>query len=189
MGLGYKGELDIESIIGAPLVAASKANSMMQSKQVQFLLDTCFNLDDKNNDVLSPVMVKMVLTNYGVDYSESMEGGIPVTENRIEFQIPLISLIPINSLAVNSVDIDFNMEITSMNRTVSNDKEQNVILKGKIAKSHQSKDGLSKGIQESYDLNVKICAGSLPLPKGVIELIDIYTKSIQPVRSSTDKTE
>lgn len=35
----FGAELNIESIIGAPLVAASKANVMMLTGQAQFLLD------------------------------------------------------------------------------------------------------------------------------------------------------
>ena len=38
----FGAELNIESIIGAPLVAASKANVMMLTGQAQFLLDYCF---------------------------------------------------------------------------------------------------------------------------------------------------
>lgn len=189
MSLEYQGELNIESIIGAPLIAASKANSLMQSEQVRFLLDTCFSADDENDKALSPVMVKMVLTNSDIDYSKGQEAGITISTKKMEFQVPLISLMPINSLAVNSVDVDFKMEITSMNQTEACDKESKAVLKGKIANSRQSKDYTTAGTQESRNLNVKICANSLPLPKGVIELIDMYTKSIQPIQSRQEKPE
>lgn len=192
MSLEYKGELNIESLIEAPLIAAVKANSLMQREQVRFLLDTCFSAYDVNDvcdKALSPVMVKMLLTSSNIDYSKNQEEDLPVSINKMEFQVPLISLIPINSLAVNSVDIDFKMEVTSMNQTESCNNESAAILKGKIANSHQSKEYISDEKQETRSLNVKICANSLPLPKGVIELIDMYTKSIQPVQSSMEKKE
>ena len=193
MSTEYKGELNIESIIGAPLIATSKANSLMHSEQVHFLLETCFTADKVDNEALTPVMVKMVLTNYNIDYSNGLDDSIPITTNKIEFQVPLISLIPINSLSVNSVEVDFNMEITSMSQTESfssNDNAGvNTILEGKIAKSCQSKDAISNETQGSSNLNVKICANSLPLPKGIIELIDIYTRSIHPIQSNIDKKE
>lgn len=193
MSSEHKGELDIDSIIGAPLIAASKANSLMQSEQVRFLLDTCFRPDEFNDKALHPVMVKMILTSSSIDYYQSLEDGISVATNKIEFQVPLISLIPINTLAVNSVDLDFDMEITSMSHMSSlssNDGSgTNAILKGKIAKSCQSKGAVSNEIQDSRNLNVKISANSLPLPKGVIELIDMYTRSIQPVQSGMEKKE
>ena len=49
MSLEYKGELNIESLIEAPLIAAVKANSLMQREQVRFLLDTCFSAYDVND--------------------------------------------------------------------------------------------------------------------------------------------
>jgi len=160
----------------------------MQNEQVRFLLDTCFTKAGED-DALYPVMVKMILTNSHIDYSKPSTEGNGIKVKKMEFQVPLISLIPINSLAVNNIDIDFNMEITSMiyNEGLSQDNNGKVTLKGKIAKSDRLKDSLSKKEQSSRNLNVKINASSLPLSKGIIELIDIYTKSIHPVQGSADK--
>ena len=42
----FHAELNIESVLIAPLVAASKANVMMLSGQARFLLDYCFSLEN-----------------------------------------------------------------------------------------------------------------------------------------------
>ena len=57
----FGAELNIESIIGAPLVAASKANVMMLTGQAQFLLDYCFTKEEGSN-LRQPLMIEMVLS-------------------------------------------------------------------------------------------------------------------------------
>ena len=55
----FHAELNIESVLIAPLVAASKANVMMLSGQARFLLDYCFSLE---NGIYKPVMIPMTIT-------------------------------------------------------------------------------------------------------------------------------
>lgn len=190
MSSEYKGELDIKAIIGAPLIAASKANSLMQNEQVRYLLDTCFFADETNPNVLSPVMVKMVLLHSFIDYSASNEERAILTHTKTEFQVPLISLIPINPLSVDDFELDFSVEITSMNQNQSQRTDMNeagALLKGKIAKKHYSKDTSLHSKGESRDLSVKIHANSTPVPQGIKEIIDIYTRSIHPTQNDTNK--
>ena len=47
-------------------------------------------------------MVKMILSRASVDDTKSQD---------MVFQVPLISLLPIYPLGVDSVDVDFNMEV------------------------------------------------------------------------------
>ncbi len=180
MGSNYKGELDIESIISAPLVAASKANSAMLTSQVKFLLDTCF---EEVNGTKHPVMVKMSLVKSSIDISDDSSVDECFQKTTIFFQVPLISLLPINSLGVNNVDVKFNLEVTSMSKRTSTDSldGSSAILKGKVARSSHSSTESFTTKSSTQNLNVSINTGTLPLPKGVLELIDVYTKSIQAI--------
>lgn len=170
--------LPMEDLIGAPLNAAAKANSMMQAEQLRFLLDTCFTLGETGSETLSPVMVKMELYSPGIANSEISDEVGCAKVNKLEFQVPLISIIPINSLTVNNIDVDFSMEITSMGQETHLGGERDVALKGRIAKSVQSGDK-----RNASALNVKIKANS----KEVLELIDMYTNNIQPISGSMDE--
>ena len=182
MGSEHRGEMSMESIIGAPLIAASKANSMMQAEQLRFLLDTCFTVREAGSEALSPVMVKMELYAPSVGHLEHPDDAGRVKVNKLAFQVPLISIIPINSLAVNNIDVDFSMEITSMMQGTHSGGGCNVALKGRVARSLQSDDK-----RNASALNVKIKANSISLPKGVLELIDMYTNNIQPISGSMDE--
>ena len=69
MGIHYKWEIDIESIISAQLIAVFKVNSAMLTAQVKFLLDTCFK---EENGTIHPVMVKMSFIKSSIDISKDL---------------------------------------------------------------------------------------------------------------------
>lgn len=56
--------LPMGDLIGAPLLAAAKANSAMAATQTKFLLDTCFAKEttDDGKDHYQPVLIKMTLS-------------------------------------------------------------------------------------------------------------------------------
>jgi hypothetical protein len=98
--------LDIESLISAPLVAVSKANATMAHGQTRFLLDYCFN---KTDDGYEPVMITMALTRHllAPDKHDNTVQGVTTY-----FKLPLLTIVPLNSLAVDKVTIDFHLEIS-----------------------------------------------------------------------------
>lgn len=191
----FGAELNIESIIGAPLVAASKANVMMLTGQAQFLLDYCFTKEE-GSGLRQPLMIEMLLSQPVVDHTKQPTDPGYISINKMAFQVPLLCLLPLNSLAIDKVDVDFDLEITSVGSYNYQSKvneemqlvERKAVLNGRIAPARQC----SKNSNEQYDstltsrLKVNIHAGSLPLPKGVLAILDLYTKSIQPV-PRTDK--
>lgn len=129
--------LPMEDLIGGPLNASAKANAAMALTQTKFLLETCFNrveraLTDKEKEEYkkkygkdadssvrhtsyAPVMIEMSLER-GVLTPTTDKDGKPTTEIRnftTSFNLPLLTIIPVNSLGVNNVDISFEMEVKS----------------------------------------------------------------------------
>lgn len=180
----FDAELNIESIIGAPLVAASKANVMMLTGQARFLLDYCFE-QEADSGLRRPVMVSMALLQSSVD------GVGNVSANEMTFQVPLLCLLPLNSLAVDTVNVDFDLEITSVGSYVYKPEdngniqlvERKAVLNGRLAPPGGR---CGKKVAEQYEntlssrLKVNIHASGLPLPKGVLAILDMYTNSIRP---------
>jgi hypothetical protein len=185
----FDNELDIESIISAPLVAASKANVIMVTGQTRFLLEYCFKKND-NNNTYEPVMIQMSMTKGIIDNTKDPSDPTYIKKIQMTFAVPLLCLVPINSLAVEKVTLDFDLEITSVipkpskpanesNQKVTDDRAQ---LNGKISydSNQKSGDDNANKSQLSSKLKVSINAGPLPLPVGVLALLDLYTKAIQP---------
>ena len=184
--------LRIESIISAPLVAAATANGMMLKEQTQFLMDFCFT---KVNEVYEPVMIEMSLDQRFVD-TNSEKQVLEVV--RSTFQIPLITIIPINSLAVENVMLNFSMDIVSQNEgkqshsmTTSDNSENDKkpVLRGKVGIQKNAKNDQSHttSTRRTTQLDVKVEAGTLPLPIGLSTILDLYVKSIQPTKQKTLK--
>lgn len=195
----FGAELNIESIISAPLVATSKANVMMLTGQAQFLLDYCFTKESGSN-LRQPIMIEMLLSQPVVDHTKEPTDPGYISINKMAFQVPLLCLLPLNSLAIDKVNVDFDLEITSVgsysyNSEVNSDVqlvERKAVLNGRIAPAKQD---FKKNSGEQYDstlssrLNVNIRAGRLPLPKGVLAILDLYTKSIQPIQRIEKQSE
>lgn len=182
--------LDIEEIISAPLTSASAANGMMAREQVRFLMDFCFSKEGEN---YRPVMIKMAIVK-GVIQPEEKENEVGIRKITTYFYLPLLTIIPINSLAVETVSVDFEIEITSQtekNINLEGVKLEDLLttppkprLLGKISYDSKERSGQPDKYQNrssnSSSLKVNIKAGQLPLPLGVTTLLELYTKSIGP---------
>lgn len=187
----FDNQVDIESLISAPLVAASKANVVMLTGQTRFLLEYCFK---KEGDTYKPIMINMVMSKGTlIDKEDPDNPGQTIKtieKEELTFGVPLLVLVPINSMAINKVNVDFEIEITSANtwdsspsnNSTNNITEKKVALKGKIKNDAKGEYKSSM----SSKLTVNISAEPLPLPLGLLSIMDLYSKSIQPLPSNTD---
>ncbi len=187
----FSSELNIESIISAPLIAASKANVAMVTGQARFLLDYCFQKDEERG-THEPVMITMSLTKGVIDETKTPDDPDYIRLQTLNFSMPLLCLVPLSSIVVDKVTIDFDMEITSVSSYESTHGilQKQAILNGKISNSNQSTNDSSKNqykSQSSSKLKVNVNAGPLPLPLGVLAILDMYTKAIQPVPTEKNK--
>ncbi len=190
----FDNQVDIESLISAPLVAASKANVVMLTGQTRFLLEYCFN---KEGDTYKPIMINMVMSRATLIEEEDPNNSGKMIKNfkeeTLTFGVPLLSLVPINSMAINKVNVDFEIEITSANtwdsspsnNSANNITEKKVALKGKIKNDAKGEYKSSM----SSKLTVNITAEPLPLPLGLLSIMDLYSKSIQPLPIKPDSSK
>lgn len=178
--------IDIEGILAAPFIAAVQANSMMAKEQIQFLIDYCFG---KKEDAYEPVMIALTITRHEIDHKPDGSKGLKAI--KANFEVPLLTLIPLNSLAVQNIDVSFDMEITSMIQKKeksllqsSNNKKEESKIKLLGAISYDSKEAQVQGSKTQYQkknnskMSVTMKASPLPLPVGVTTLIDLYTKNM-----------
>ncbi|MCS4238569.1 DUF2589 domain-containing protein [Myroides odoratus] len=191
--------LPMDALIGGPLNAAADANAKMAISQTKFILDTCFVRKGEGTEVsYQPILIKMELERTFVQEDESIE---KVTTT---FHLPLLTIMPINSLGVDSVDVDFEMEVkSSFSEESSQAKKEKLAaeaeleakigfgvfsatIKGKVSydSSNSSKASQHYSKSNSAKYNLKVHAGQLPLPTGVTTIIDVFSKSIDPVATS-----
>ena len=168
----------------------------MVTGQTRFLLEYCFSKNADNS--YAPVMIEMSMTKGVIDSTK--EPGDPdyIKMVQLRFSIPLLCIVPISSLSVQKITIDFDMEITSATSKPARTTNQtdNLLttnrteLNGKIGYSSDRNSGdpdsRKNKSKMSNRLKVSLNAGQLPLPNGLLTIMDLYTKAIHPV-AVTDK--
>ncbi|MEJ2755898.1 MAG: DUF2589 domain-containing protein, partial [Gammaproteobacteria bacterium] len=182
--------IPLKALIGAPLKAATDANGMMARAQTQFLLSTCFEKSPEDDNVLTPIMIQFHLQRKALN----TDGTSQTNDSSMLFNIPLMTVIPISSLAVESLNISFEMDVknsTEYNQENSNDQKMSTTgrfsdykgaqftteMYGALSSSNK-KTGESKS-SARYEIELK--AGQLPLPRGLTAILDIFTQNLAPL--------
>jgi len=198
--------LPVKSLISAPLIAGAEANSKMAITQTQFLLSTCFNIDatDPNNVDYKPIMINMTLSRPVINAD-----GTAGTPAETKFNLPLLTIMPLNSLAVDDVTVDFEMEVKS---SFSNDKENSTEsesaaegsfsakvgygcfsaeVSGSVSASSKSASSEKSHYEKSNSAKYTIHAhaGQLPLPEGVTTIIQAFSQNVAPIQLKDDGTK
>jgi len=198
--------LPMGALIGSPLMAAAKANQSMALTQVDFLMDTCFNKTSTGSGEsattsYTPRMVELSITRSIIQPSGT-SAPPEVTEQTTKMNLPLLTILPLNSLAVDSVTIDFTMEVKSSysedhSRTAKSSSSAqgsfsatvgisflSATVSGSVSKKSSSTASdtthYEKSNKATYTVNVH--AGQLPLPAGVTTIIDAYSQAIAPIQ-------
>lgn len=191
--------LPMDALIGGPLNAAADANAKMAITQTKFLLDTCFKTK-KGTNTYEPIMITMELVRPVI--KDAGDGKDPVITNAaVQFNLPILTIVPLNSLGVDSVDIQFDMEVKSSFSEENSQEKQtklaaessfeakvgfgcfSVTVKGSASYDSTETNKQSQHYQKSNSAkyHVGVHAGQLPLPTGVTTIIDAFSKSIQPI--------
>lgn len=192
--------LPMDALIGGPLNAAAKANAAMALTQTKFILDTGFQPGSPPGS-LEPIMITLSITR-GIIQPASPPSPPDLSAFTTTFQLPLLTIIPINSLGVDNVDITFEMEVQSSFSDEQTNSSQTQIaaeasfevklgwgpvsatVKGSASYDHQDSSTHSTHYQKSnsakYTVNVH--AGQLPLPNGVTTILEAYTRAIEPIQ-------
>ncbi len=210
--------LPMDALIGGPLMAAADANGKMAMTQTQFMLDTCFKKTKTSKGVetpeaysYDPVMITMRLSKSFPTREQDDTGGdvVKIRETETTFSVPLLTIIPLNSLAVDNVDISFDMEVKSSfaeeqtkesrSKTAAEGSFEgkggwgpfSVTIRGSVhhetENSSNYKSNYTKSNSAKY--GVKVHASQQPLPDGVGIIIQHFASSISLDEEPRDKPQ
>lgn len=172
---GIVNSLPIDKMVSAPLIAAIRAQTEMSMALAHFVSDV--GLDKEGN-------VRMVTFNY----TERLTGadGKPKDEER-HIEAPFLALTGIPNLAVENVDISFDLEVsTAEDDTTKNQEDAKVESEYKSwwspvsAKftgnvTHSSSQTRHTDTRAKYSFNVT--ARKQGTPEGLMRIIDTITNS------------
>jgi hypothetical protein len=124
-----------------------------------------------------------------------------IVDKKTAFNLPLLTIIPLNSLAVQTVDINFEMEVkSSYGEDHSNESSKSMAaevsfeakvnygifsasVKGSASTKSEDKTSESSHYEKSNSAKytVAVKAAQIPLPQGVKTIIDAFAGAIQPI--------
>lgn len=165
------GNIDFQKMIGGPLQAAVDAQVASSLATVNFINAVGFASADGSAREL--VMVDFSHTRKDVD-SEGNE-----TSKEVAVRVPLLSMLPIPSLRIEHVVIDFNVRLNSVeSSTVSDDLGIKAELSAgwgpvnfKVSASYQRKTSTNVEVKREYALTVNVKAVQDEMPAGLEKVL------------------
>ncbi len=171
--------LPLEFIVATPLMAAVKAQAIAAQATLDFINGLI------KTDTREPISV-----NFKVKYRENDQ------IKEAEIDAPLLSIIPIPHLRIDSLNIDFRFEVS---HTFADRKSLeagatlevgtggalspwvSASLKGSVS----SKSSEETTINRSGQLSISVHASEAPIPEGLARILTVLAKTIQ-VDTKTD---
>lgn len=128
--------------------------------------------------------------------------NVPAVTQKMQIQVPILTMMPIPFIKIDNADIDFNVKINSVSNTssesksdtkVSSNVKSNWFVKADLSASfsNQKTSNSSEEVKKDYSLNIKVHAAQDDMPAGVSRILDMLEDTIkaQPVGvpQQTDK--
>lgn len=173
--------LDMSSLIGGPLQAACNAQLQLANATANFIQTVGMQEDSAVRTV-------------DFKYEQIKEDG---TTQKMNIQTPLLAVVKIPSLAINNVNVTFDMEVktaeeskTSDDKSGSLDAEASVgfacfkakvSIKGSIS-SHKEN---TRSTDTSAKYHIELIAKDDGMSEGLSRVLDIINRSIQPKEESS----
>lgn len=120
--------------------------------------------------------------------------SVPAVMQKMQIQVPILTMMPIPFIKIDYADIDFNVKINSVSTTSTEEKSETKVSTGvkngwfvkanfNTSFSNQKANNSSEEVKKDYSLNVKVHAAQDDMPAGVSRILDMLEDSIkaQPV--------
>ena len=163
--------ISIADLIAAPLKGAADAQLDLAKSTVDFINTIGIEKDKKGNERTR---------NLSFTVNQTGKDG---EKNEMSIQAPLLAVVPVPNLAIEEVNVEFQMEVTSTTKEqTSSSKEENrksegqgVTVCGKV--SSQASGTRETNQSAKYQIQVK--ARKQETPEGLSRILDVMAQTIQ----------
>lgn len=174
--------IPFSSMIGGPLKACIEAQAMAAKTTWDFIQEVGLNTDPKTKEK----------TAVNVAFSFNQNGHL------VQLNVPLLTIVPIPYIAINSVDINFKANISAASSSVSENTESTSMggsaaitaglqvgpfhMDAKLNANYSSKKD-SKATEESkysveYTMDIAVKAGQDSMPAGLAKVLELLGNSL-----------
>lgn len=187
--------LDMGALIGGPLKAACDAQIMMAKATSDFIQNVGMDAVDTHG-------VKKVRTvDFSFERPSTAGDGNGIGMEKVNLSVPLLSIVKIPALAVDDVNVTFDMEVKSSvcsesksDKSASVDASAgvkfgsfsaNVNIKGSVS-AHESNTRKS---DNSAKYHVEVHAKDTGMPEGLAKVLDILSTASAPAQIEAVKKD
>ncbi|WP_337791084.1 DUF2589 domain-containing protein [Alistipes putredinis] len=178
----FKG-LPMRELIAAPLIAAAEAQQELAATAWNFYKQIAFDDDGKTARVLE------------FDIKRPIQQDGVMTTMPQSVKAPFIGLVPIPSLLIDRVDVDFQMEVTDTSNVKStiNAKVETKVsgkswlisaeISGKVTTAREN----TRMTNQTAKYQIHVTASQQPQTEGLSKLMDIMASCIEPINTESSK--
>ena len=177
----FKG-LPMRELIAAPLIAAAEAQQELAATAWNFYKQIAFDDDGKTARVLE------------FDIKRPIQQDGVMTTMPQSVKAPFIGLVPIPSLLIDRVDVDFQMEVTDTSNVKStiNAKVETKVsgkswlisaeISGKVTTAREN----TRMTNQTAKYQIHVSASQQPQTEGLSKLMDIMASCIEPITNESN---
>ena len=177
----FKG-LPMRELIAAPLIAAAEAQQELAATAWNFYKQIAFDDDGKTARVLE------------FDIKRPIQQDGVMTTMPQSVKAPFIGLVPIPSLLIDRVDVDFQMEVTdtsNVKSTINAEVETKVSgkswlisaeISGKVTTAREN----TRMTNQTAKYQIHVTASQQPQTEGLSKLMDIMASCIEPITNESN---
>lgn len=185
--------LDMAALIGGPLSAACDVQMMLARSTLDFIENVGLDAPDDKG------VRKVRTANFSFSRAGEGDGANQYRTETVEMNVPLLAVVNVPSLAIDKVDITFDMEVKSSTSSESKKDKQgeldasaglkigpfnmNVKIKGSIS-CHESN---TRSSDNSAKYHVEVHASQQKIPEGLSRMLDIISSAVAPTDVKDEK--
>lgn len=167
--------IDFRKMIGGPLQAVVDAQTASAMATVDFITKVGFDSSDASKPR------QLVMVDFTHSRAEVNPDGTAGTPKTVAIKVPLLAMLPVPSLRIEHVVIDFNVKLNSVQSSKTSDALGVAATVGggfgpvnfKVSASYQRKTATSVEIKKEYSLNVNVKAVQDEMPAGLERLLNL----------------
>ena len=179
----FKG-LPMRELIAAPLIAAAEAQQELAATAWNFYQQIAF--DSKSGN-------KARILEFDVERPIQQDGKMTTMSQSVK--APFIGLVPIPSLLIDRVDVDFQMEVTDTSNVKSTTNAEvetkasakhwfiNAEISGKVTTAREN----TRMTNQTAKYQIHVSASQQPQTEGLSKLMDIMASCIEPINTESSK--
>ena len=182
-------QIPFAHLIGAPLKAAVEAQALAAQSTIEFIHKVGFQQDlDTQEDLLFDDTTSDAdfgqLRSVTFSYTKTDEND---EEEQFSLTVPLLSIVPIPSIRIDEMTIDFKAKLTdAVRRNTSSSFQLNSSVSGKyssfwsplklefrVSSTYKTNSSRQASQKREYTMDIHVRAVGDELPQGTLKILDI----------------